>query len=142
MGVPLLCKIKSKEVARKKKQEGIQGQWQHESPAREYLEQVKCCSDTDCTPWMLKQAFFSLKGGVWEEYKGIFRVQAKAAEWAFDRIQEAFEKVAKDEGKKAEYSARSYVEKYRLLAAHYRASRRARRQKEAQRCLSGKALKN
>ena len=25
------------------------GQWQLDSPAREYLEQVKCCHDTDCT---------------------------------------------------------------------------------------------
>ena len=25
----------------------IQGQWKLESPAREYLEQVKCCHDTD-----------------------------------------------------------------------------------------------
>ena len=78
----------------------MQGQWQHESPAKEYLEQVKCCEGTDCTPRMMKQAFFALKGGDWEEYKSIFRVQAKATEWAFDRIQEAFEKVAKDEARK------------------------------------------
>ena len=52
----------------------------------EYLEQVKCCGDTDCTPRMMKQAFLALKGGVWEEYKSIFRIQAEATEWAFDRI--------------------------------------------------------
>ena len=56
--------------------------------------------DIDCTPTVIKQAFFALKGGDWEEYKSIFRVQAKAAEWAFDRIQEAFEKVAEDEARK------------------------------------------
>ena len=39
--------------AEKEKQEGIQGQWQRESPAREYLEQVQCCADTDCTPKMM-----------------------------------------------------------------------------------------
>ena len=33
----------------KEKQEGVQGQWQRESPAKEYKEQVKCCEDTDCT---------------------------------------------------------------------------------------------
>ena len=49
---------------------------------------------------MMKQSFFAFKGGDWEEYKGIFRVQAKATECAFDRIQEAFEKVAKDEARK------------------------------------------
>ena len=32
------------------KQEEIQGQWQRGSLAKEYLEQVKCCKDTDCTP--------------------------------------------------------------------------------------------
>ena len=38
-----------RELADEEKQAGIQGQWQQESPAREYLEQVKCCHDTDCT---------------------------------------------------------------------------------------------
>ena len=40
-------------------------------------------------PRMMKHTFLALKGGDWEEYKSIFRVQAKATEWAFDRIQEA-----------------------------------------------------
>ena len=48
---------------------------------------------------MMHQSFLALKGGDWEEYKGIFRIQAKTAEWAFDRIQEAFENVAKDEAR-------------------------------------------
>ena len=89
-----------REDAEKERQAGVQGQWQHESPAREYMEQVKCCSDFVCTPSMMKQAFFVLKGGDWEEYKSIFRTEVKATEWAFDRIQEAFEKVAKDEARK------------------------------------------
>ena len=38
---------KFREEAEKERQAVIQGQWQHESPSREYLEQVKCCSDTD-----------------------------------------------------------------------------------------------
>ena len=41
-----------------------------------------------------------MKGGDWEEYTNIFRVQAKATGWAFDRIQEAFEKVGNDEARK------------------------------------------
>ena len=77
------------------RQAGIQGQRQHKSPAREYLEQVKCCNDTDCNSRMMKQAFLALKGGDWEEYKNIFGTEVKATEWAFDRIKEAFEKVAK-----------------------------------------------
>ena len=59
-----------------------------------------CCTDTDCTPRMMKQAFLALKGGDWEQHKCFFRNEAKATEWAFDRIQEAFEKVAKDEARK------------------------------------------
>ena len=108
------------------REDEMQGQWQHESPAKEYLEQVKCCEGTDCTPRMMKQAFFALKGGDWEEYKSIFRVQAKATEWAFDRIQEAFEKVAKNEARKLS-TVQKYVKKYRLFATSHRASRRARR---------------
>ena len=44
------------------REKGKQGQLQHESPAREYLEQVNC-NDTDCTPRIMKQAFLALKGG-------------------------------------------------------------------------------
>ena len=36
---------KYRQLADEEKQAGIQGQWQQESPAREYLEQVKCCHD-------------------------------------------------------------------------------------------------
>ena len=65
------CGNISSERSRVKKlrESGIQGQWQHELPAREYLEQVKCCTVTDCTPRMMKQAFLALKGGDWEEHK-------------------------------------------------------------------------
>ena len=52
--------------------------------------------------------------------------RAEATEWAFHRIQEAFEKVAKDEARKLS-TVQKYVKKHRLLAAHHRASRRARR---------------
>ena len=72
-------------------------EWQRGSLAKEYLEEVKCCKDTDCAPRMMKQSFLALKSGVWEEYKSIFMDEAKATEWAFDIVREAFEKVAKDE---------------------------------------------
>ena len=49
---------KLREEAEKERQAGIQGQWQQESPAREYLEQAKCCNDTDCTYRMMKHGFF------------------------------------------------------------------------------------
>ena len=61
--------------AEKEKQEGIQGQWQRESLAKEYLEQVKSSAVTDCTPKMMKYCYFSLKGGDWEEYESIFKLK-------------------------------------------------------------------
>ena len=90
--------------------------------AKEYLEQVKCCKDTDCTLKMMKQAFLALKGGDWEGYKGIFRVRAKASEWAFDRGKEAFEQVAQDEAEKVSIVQKERAWKYRL--ASWRTRRR------------------
>ena len=49
---------------------------------------------------MMKHDLFALKGGEWEEYNNTFRNEVKITEWAFDRIKEAFEKVAKDETRK------------------------------------------
>ena len=50
-------------------QAGIRGQWQLESPAKECLEQVKCCNDTYCTERMMKHGFFALESGDWENMK-------------------------------------------------------------------------
>ena len=65
-----------------------------------YLEQEKWYNDIDRTPRMMKQAFLALKGGDWDEYKSIFRIEVQATGWVFDRMKEAFEKVAKDEAGK------------------------------------------
>ena len=46
---------KFRQLADEEKQAGTQGQWQQESPAKEYLEQVKCCHDTDCNESMMKK---------------------------------------------------------------------------------------
>ena len=89
-----------RELAEEGNQAGIQGQWQLESPAKEYLEQVKCFDETDCIHTMMKQGFVTLKSGDWEEFKSTFRTEVKATEWAFDRIKEAFEQVAQDEERK------------------------------------------
>ena len=62
-----------RELAEEEKQAGIQGQWQQESPAREYLEQVKFSHDTDCNEPMMKKGFTALKNGTWEEYEETFR---------------------------------------------------------------------
>ena len=81
--------------AEKDKQEGMHGQWQRESPAKEYLEQVKSSADTDCTNKMMKFNYFALRGGDREKSESIFKVEIRATEWAFERIREAFEKVPK-----------------------------------------------
>ena len=47
-----------REEAEEERQAEIRGQWKLESPAREYLEQVKCCNATDCTHRMMKHGFF------------------------------------------------------------------------------------
>ena len=67
-------------MPRKEKQEGVQGQWQRESPAKEYLEQVKSSADTDCNLKMMKFGYFALKGGDWVENKNIFKVEMSATD--------------------------------------------------------------
>ena len=106
VGILLQRKIQSKAVSRRmprkkgKQEYKASREYLEQEASREYLEQVKCCNDTDCTPRMMKRAFLALKEGSWEEYKNIFRTEVKATEWAFDRIKEAFEKVAKNEARK------------------------------------------
>ena len=81
---------KFRKLADEEKQAGIQGQWQQESQAREYLEQLKCSHDTDMTQTATNQT--------WEEE--ILGKKLTASECAFDRIKEAFDLVAKDEVEK------------------------------------------
>ena len=64
---------KFREQAEGEKQAGIQGQWQLESPAKEYLEQVKRRDDTFCTENDEEELFTALKSGDWEGYTGIFQ---------------------------------------------------------------------
>ena len=59
--------------------------------------------------------------------KNTFRNEVKVKEWAFDRINEAFEKVAKDEARKLSTNPRNHDKKCRLLAAHHPASGEPRR---------------
>ena len=103
VGVFLSCvRAKAKKFQKdavKEKQEGIQGQWRQESPAREFLEQVNSNADTDYTPKMMRCGYHAWTDGDWEEYNIIFKVEVSAAEWAFGRIREAFEKVTKDEAR-------------------------------------------
>ena len=60
---------KFRQLADEERQARTQGQWQQESPAREYLEQVKCCHDTDCNESLMKTDFTALKIETWKECK-------------------------------------------------------------------------
>ena len=60
-GVPWKDVENDGKKAEDERQAGIQGRWQLVSPAREYLEQVKCCHDTDCTHRMMKKGGLALK---------------------------------------------------------------------------------
>ena len=51
---------KFRERAEEEKLAGKQGQWQLESPAEEYLDQVKRGDDTCCTERMMKKGFTAL----------------------------------------------------------------------------------
>ena len=75
------------------------GQWQQESPAKEYLEQVKCFHNTDCNEPMMKKGFTAFKKwNVGRIYK-----KPSGKKWAFDRIKEAFDLVAQDEAEKMSF---------------------------------------
>ena len=80
--------------AAKEVQEGIQGQWQQESPFKEVLEQVKEYSDTDCNAYMMRRAYKVVNTGNWESFKEEFQGKGKFSEWVYDRLKEACDKVA------------------------------------------------
>ena len=84
---------KFRQLADEEKQARIQGQWQQESPARECLEQVKCCYDTDCNESMMKKGFTALENGTWEEYIETFEDRRMGRR----QDKEAFDLLAKDE---------------------------------------------
>ena len=72
-----------RELADEEKQAGIQGQWHQESPAREYLEQVKGCHDTDCNePMMKKGLALKKKKEIGKNIKTFSEKKMKASEEA------------------------------------------------------------
>ena len=83
--------------AAKKKQEGTKGQWQLGSPFEEVLEQVNGSSDTYCDAYMMLRASYAVETGSWEGFKEAFRDTGEISEWAFDRIKEAYDKVASED---------------------------------------------
>ena len=106
-----------RELADEEKQAGIQGQWQQKSPAREYLDQVNCCNDTDCKRTNDEERLHRLEerdvGRIFFKKKTSRKV-VEVSEWAFDRIKEAFELVAQDEAEKM-----SIVQEIMLISTDY-----------------------
>ena len=83
--------------AAQEKQEGIQGKWQQESPYQEVFEQVKRYADTDCNAPIMRRACNAKKSGNWERFKEEFRNEGKLCEWTFERLHEAYDKVAMED---------------------------------------------
>ena len=46
---------------------------------------------------MMRCTCLAMKNGGWEDFEERYRKEGKSSEWTFERIREAFEKVAKDE---------------------------------------------
>ena len=57
------------ENASRERHEGIQGQWQQESPFREVLEQVRGNVDLGCGAQMVRTGSIAMRDGSWEEFK-------------------------------------------------------------------------
>ena len=72
-----------------------QGQWQHESPFKDVLEQVK--RSADCGPQTMRRAYSEMTLGGWESLQEECRKEGKLCEWIFDRLHQAYEKVAVDD---------------------------------------------
>ena len=77
----------------RERQEGIQGQWQQESPFREYLEQVRGHVEKGCGAQMMRKIFSQLG----EESRKGCREKEESSEWTLEKIREACEKVAREE---------------------------------------------
>ena len=116
---------KFREEAEKEREAGMQGQWQQESPAREYVEQVKSSSDTVCSTRMMKQKFFALKeiGKVTSVISGTVR---RPRSGHLTELRKPL-RMQRRMMQKAEHCPRTHAKKYRLFAAYHCASRRERR---------------
>ena len=102
------------------KQEGIQGQWQHESLFK--VEQVKRSADTDCNAQMMRRAYNAKQLDNWESFKEECRKEGQLGEWTIERLQEAYDKVALEDldGALGGYSEKEHG----LLETDHRSSRR------------------
>ena len=82
----------------REKQEGKQGQEQDEPPFKEVLEQIKRSADIHIAvskPCAVPTSQWSMAIG--RIFKEEYRKDGKFCEWTFERIREAYEKVAMDD---------------------------------------------
>ena len=61
------------------------------------LKQVKRSADADCGPQMLRLGYLAMKNGCWKDFVERYGKEGKSSEWTFERVREAYERVAKDE---------------------------------------------
>ena len=79
------------------KQEGMQSQWQKESPFKEVLEHVKRSADIDCNVQRMRRAYNAKKLGKWESFKEECGKEGTLCEWTLERLHEAYDKVAMED---------------------------------------------
>ena len=84
---------------------------------------------------MVKKGFTVLKSGYWREYRGIFRVEVKATESAFDiTYKKHSSRWRRMRQKKIKHCAGNHGQKHGLPAANHRASGWARRRHDVILC--------
>ena len=67
------------------------------TPYREVLEQVERSADADRGPQMMRRGYLAMKNCSWEDFEERYRKEGKLCEWTFERIREAYEKVAQED---------------------------------------------
>ena len=80
--------------AAREKQEGIQGQWQQESPFREVLEQARRNKYMGCSSEVIRKGCVAGKDSRWQDFKEECKVKGKSSEWNSGTVRE---KVVKEE---------------------------------------------
>ena len=73
------------------------------------------------TPQIMRRACNAKKSGNWERFKEEFRNEGKLCEWTFERLHEAYDKVAMEDIGHFEYSAGNSKTEHRLLEKDHRA---------------------
>ena len=70
--ISLLKRAEAKRIrddAAREKQEGIQGQWQRESPVRKILEHARRNEDVGCRAEIMRRSYHAMRDSRWLELK-------------------------------------------------------------------------